>query len=254
MKDDVLCAICDQSSRDVNNQFLMEDQSDSDNDSIESITSKSLSNISKRKFVNFDVGFANFEENATKEGSQNVKFTDPSRPSHKDPSRPLHSSVGEKSLIDREFKQNKDLLFNLSNSAISRNRPGLMYTQMHAIRNTIINYQIKHNIFVKSYDFIMLLSTILLLSGKALHCVVQINIALLPLYEIVIHVIRYIIDQLAMISETTCRQEKVKVSVMFFLQTMTLILVTLFIYGSVLIPLFYIGMTIFWKIGYFLLV
>ncbi|KAL1450081.1 hypothetical protein WDU94_002535 [Cyamophila willieti] len=230
-------------AKEVNNQFMMEDNSDSDEDSMESITSKYLSNISKKKIIPAPPELREMESSNEVMTTACVTLTSVT---------PL-SNVTEPSAIDREFKLNKEILFNLSNTCIyNQSKHGMFYKNINAIRNTLVNYQIKHNIYVKSYDFIMLLSTILLLGGKALHCIIQVNIALLPLYEIAIHVTRFIVEQLAMISQTECNKDKIQMSIMCLLQTMTLILMTLFIYGSVLIPISYIGVAIFWKIVHFL--
>lgn len=217
-----------------NNQFLMEDSSSDDSD-FSIATSKSLSNISKKnKFLNYPASRHHLQSQDKEKG-------------------PSKSMLPRKcSTSDRDFRMTKDFLYNLSSNSLLDSKSHL-YVKLEAIRNSLINYQQKHHIYVHSYDFISLLTTILLLCGKALHCVLHINIALLPLYEILIHVSRFILEQIVLITETRSSQEKLKVSIICCLQSMALLVVTTFIYGSVLIPIFVIGMSIFWKIGYFLL-
>ncbi|KAL1460842.1 hypothetical protein WDU94_012784 [Cyamophila willieti] len=116
------------------------------------------------------------------------------------------------------------------------------------IRDGLVNYQISQNIPSDVYTFISLVTTLSTLGCKAIHTIFIMIMALFPMIEILIHVSRFLIDHLLDILNTDNRQEKFRKSLIFMVEIGLILCLVIFIFGSVLLPLWSLGVLIVYKI------
>ncbi|KAI5746715.1 uncharacterized protein LOC103509767 [Diaphorina citri] len=116
------------------------------------------------------------------------------------------------------------------------------------LRDSLVKFQVSQNIPAEAYNFISLITTICTLGCKAIHTIFIMIMALFPMIEILVHISRFLIDHLLDILHTANRQEKIRKWLIFFIEISVIFCLVIFIFGSVLLPLWSLGILIVYKI------
>uniref|UniRef100_A0A8D8XIP7 Uncharacterized protein n=1 Tax=Cacopsylla melanoneura TaxID=428564 RepID=A0A8D8XIP7_9HEMI len=116
------------------------------------------------------------------------------------------------------------------------------------LRDNLVKFQISQNISSDEYTFISLITTLCTLGFKALHTIFIMIMALFPMIEILIHISRFLVDHLLDILNTEDRQKKMRKWLIFVVEIGLILCSVIFIFGSVLLPLWSLGILIVYKI------
>ncbi|XP_073980099.1 uncharacterized protein [Rhodnius prolixus] len=119
---------------------------------------------------------------------------------------------------------------------------------MKAVRDQIQTFQEKRGISPDENNFLNLLAVVLQQSGNAMYAVFTMFMALLPVGNIIIHTMHFMLERLIDIMTTKKRKDLWVKGSIFILQTICIYLIIHFVMAAIFVPIFAMQTTIVSKI------
>lgn len=119
------------------------------------------------------------------------------------------------------------------------------------MRNTVVEFQNHHGISAEPYSFKTLLYILINCLSRAFQAAFHMIMTLLPMSEIFIHVVRFILDHITDIVESDCWWDKITKTFLFIIQITAILCILVFVFGTILIPLCSMAIVVMWKVVFF---
>ncbi|KAK9511972.1 hypothetical protein O3M35_000523 [Rhynocoris fuscipes] len=119
-----------------------------------------------------------------------------------------------------------------------------------SVLDQITIYQLGRGVPKENYTYMSLMSAMMTMAGGALHAVFSLMLALAPITEIVLHVLRFTLEKASEICRTTNRQELGIKIVIFTMQLLSALFLVTFVFGTILFPVFMMGIAVLSKLLY----
>jgi len=100
----------------------------------------------------------------------------------------------------------------------------------------------------ESHTFVSLMYTVLACATRAVYAVFHLMVALFPVSEIAIHVLSFSLERMCELATTNTKQDLVIKSIVFAMEILLTLTVVMFVFGSILFPVWMMGLVILSKL------